>query len=123
MNVKGKTLAVIHQHLLNSNYFPTTNIRVPVNKENVLKYGIVKPEDEDKILPYLDVKISSSAIYKNRLLMLDIIANNDWKRPIYFSGGAFSDEDYVWMKDYLQLDGLCYKLVPIKTPVRPSQSV
>jgi hypothetical protein len=49
--------------------------------------------------------------------MLDIVANNDWKRPIYFTGGAFSDDDYIWMKDYLQLDGLCYKLVPIKTPV------
>ena len=49
--------------------------------------------------------------------MLDIIANNNWERPIYFTGGAFSDEDYVWLKDYLQLDGMCYKLVPIKTPV------
>jgi hypothetical protein len=49
--------------------------------------------------------------------MLDIIANNNWERPIYFSGGAFADEDYVWMKDYLQLDGMCYKLVPIKTAV------
>jgi hypothetical protein len=49
--------------------------------------------------------------------MLDIIANNNWERPIYFTGGAFSDEDYIWLKDYLQLDGMCYKLVPIKTPV------
>ncbi|GGI56543.1 glycosyltransferase family 117 protein [Winogradskyella haliclonae] len=104
-------------YFINSNYYPTRNIRVPVNKETVLKNGIVKPKDADKILPYLDVKISGSAIYKNRLLMLDIIANNNWERPIYFSGGAFADEDYIWMKDYLQLDGLCYKLVPIKTPV------
>ena len=49
--------------------------------------------------------------------MLDIIANNNWERPIYFTGGAFGDDDYIWMKDYLQLDGLVYKLVPIKTPV------
>ena len=49
--------------------------------------------------------------------MLDIIANNNWERPIYFTGGSFGDDDYIWMKDYLQLDGLCYKLVPIKTPV------
>ena len=49
--------------------------------------------------------------------MLDIIANNNWERPIYFTGGAFGDEDYIWLKDYLQLDGMCYKLVPIKTPV------
>src|SRR5690606_34716103 len=40
-----------------------------------------------------------------------------WERPIYFTGGSFGDDDYIWMKDYLQLDGLCYKLVPIKTPV------
>lgn len=104
-------------YFLNSNYYPTRNIRVPVDKEIVLKKGIVKPKDADKIEPYLDVRISGSAIYKNRLLMLDIIANNNWERPIYFSGGAFADEDYVWMKDYLQLDGLCYKLVPIKTAV------
>ena len=47
--------------------------------------------------------------------MLDILANNDWERPIYFTGGANADEEYIWLKDYLQLDGLAYKLVPIKT--------
>lgn len=104
-------------NLVNSNYFPTRHIRIPVNKEAVLKNGIVKPKDADKIAPYLDVTITSNAIYKNRLLMLDIINNNNWERPIYFTGGAFSDEDYIWMKDYLQLDGMCYKLVPIKTPI------
>ena len=103
--------------LLNSNYFPVENIRIPVNKENALKNGIVSEKDADKILPYLDVKIKGSALYKNRLLMLDVVASNDWKRPIYFSGGAFGDDDYIWMKDYLQLDGMCYKLVPIKTSV------
>ena len=50
-------------------------------------------------------------------MMLDIIAQNNWERPIYFSGGAFGNDDYIWMKDYLQLDGFAYKLVPIKTPV------
>jgi hypothetical protein len=68
-------------------------------------------------VPYIDIKISESALYKNRLLMLDVVASNNWERPIYFSGGAFGNDDYIWMKDYLQLDGMCYKLVPIKTPV------
>src|SRR5690606_15933872 len=90
---------------------------IPVNKENALKNGIVSEKDADKILPYLDVKIKGNTLYKNRLLMLDVVASNDWKRPIYFSGGAFGDDDYIWMKDYLQLDGMCYKLVPIRTSV------
>jgi hypothetical protein len=49
--------------------------------------------------------------------MLDILANNDWKQPIYFTGGSNADEEYIWLKDYLQLDGLGYKLVPIRTPI------
>jgi hypothetical protein len=114
---EGEDPAGYPSQLLNSNYFPTRYIRVPVDKQTVLDNGIVKQKDADKILPYLDVEIKGGALYKNRLLMLDIVANNNWERPIYFTGGAFSDEDYIWMKDYLQLDGLCYKLVPIKTPI------
>jgi hypothetical protein len=56
------------------------------------------------------------------LMMLDIVRNNNWKRPIYFSPGAFADEDYIWMKDYLQLDGMIYRLVPIKTPINKDES-
>lgn len=48
--------------------------------------------------------------------MLDIIANNNWEKPIYFTGGAQADEEYIWLKDYLQLDGMAYRFVPIKTP-------
>jgi hypothetical protein len=102
---------------LNANYLPTENVRIPVNKASVLENGIVKAKDADKIVPYIDIKIKGNALYKNRLLMLDIVANNNWERPIYFTGGAFGDDDYIWMKDFLQLDGLCYKLVPIHSPI------
>jgi hypothetical protein len=105
------------KHILNTNYFPTRHVSIPVNKDVVLKNGIVKPKDADKIEDELFAEIEGSYIYKNRLLMLDIIANNNWERPIYFTGGAFGADDYVWLKDYLQLDGMCYKLVPIKTPI------
>lgn len=116
MEREGEDVSYYPNYLLNSNYIPTRHIRVPVDSATVIKNGIVNEKDADKIEPYLNLTISG-AVYKNRLLMLDIIANNNWERPIYFSGGAFGDEDYIWMKDYLQLEGLCYKLVPIKTPV------
>ena len=98
-------------------YYPNRKIRIPVNKENVLKSGIVSPKDSDKIVPYIDIDLPESAILKNQMMMLDIVANNDWKRPIYFTGGSFSDSEYLWMKKYLQLEGLVYKLVPIKTDI------
>jgi len=99
------------------NTFPTKHIRIPVDKEAVLKNGIVPQKDADLIVPHIDIKLKGDILYKNRLLMLDIIANNNWERPIYFTGGSFGDDDYLWMKDYLQLDGLTYKLVPIRTPI------
>jgi hypothetical protein len=95
-------------------FYPTNKIRVNVDKNVIIKNKVVNPKYYDSIVPYLDIDIKGSALYKNRLMMLDILANNNWKRPIYFSGGAFDDEDYLWLKDYLQLDGMVYKLVPVK---------
>ena len=113
----GYDLSRIRNQELNANYLPTENVRIPVDKDAVLRNGIVPEKDADLIVPYIDIKIKGNALTKNRLLMLDIVANNNWERPIYFTGGAFGDDDYIYMKDYLQLDGLCYKLVPIRTSV------
>lgn len=98
-------------------FFPTNKIRIPIDKEMVIKNKVVAEKYFDSIVPYMDIDIKDRAIYKARIMMFDVIANNNWERPIYFTGGSFSDEDYLWMKDYLQLDGLVYKLVPIKTAV------
>lgn len=95
--------------------FPTKFIRIPVNKEAVLKNGVVPEQDADLIVDEIIIEINSSLVYKNRMLMLDILNANNWERPIYFSGGAFGDDDYIWMKDYLQLDGCAFRLLPIKT--------
>lgn len=96
-------------------FFPTNKVRIPVDKNAVIKNKVVDAKYNDSIVPFIDIDISGNAIYKNRIIMLDILNNNNWKRPIYFSPGSFADDDYLWMKDYLQLDGMVYKLVPIKT--------
>ena len=98
-------------------FYPTNKIRIPIDKNTIIKNKVVNLQYYDSIVPFIDIDIKGGGLYKNRLMMLDILANNDWKRPIYFTGGSFGDDDYLWMKDYLQLDGLVYKLVPIKTPI------
>ena len=115
---QGADLSQYSENNLNVVFYPTNKIRIPVNKKNVLESGLVKEKDSALILDYIDIDLPKSVLPKNRILMLDIIANNDWKRPIYFSGGSFDPAEYIWMKDYLQLDGLAYKLVPIKTKNR-----
>ena len=98
-------------------FYPTNKVRIPVDKENIIKNKVVNPQYYDSIVPYIDVEIKGQALYKNRIMMLDVISNNNWKRPIYFTGGSFGDDDYLWMKDYLQLDGMVYKLVPVRTAI------
>jgi hypothetical protein len=112
------TYYIDEENDIKEKFYPTNRIRIPVNKENVLKNGVVAQKDADKIVDFIDITIDDRGITKNRILMLDILANNDWKRPIYFTGGASADEEYIWLKDYLQLDGLAFKLVPIKTPAQ-----
>lgn len=53
--------------------------------------------------------IQSSALYRSHLIMLDIIATNNWKRPIYFAANG-SDDIYLGLSKYLQFEGQVYKL-------------
>ena len=99
------------------NYFPSKKVILPIDKNTIIKNKVVSQKFYDSIVPQIEFTIKDKALYKNRLMMLDIVNQNNWKRPIYFTGGSFGEDDYIWMKDYLQLDGMCFKLVPVKTPV------
>ena len=98
------------------NYFPTKKVIYPIDKNTIIKNKVVNSKYYDSIVSQIEFTITDKALYKNRLMMLDIVNENNWKRPIYFTGGSFGEDDYIWMKDYLQLDGMCFKLVPLKTP-------
>ena len=100
-----------------ANSFPSKTVRIPVDKESVLKNHIVEEKDADKIVDNIYIELEGDFLYKSSMMMLDIVASNNWERPIYFSGGSFGNEDYIWMKDFLQLDGVVFKLVPISTPL------
>ncbi|MHC5202005.1 glycosyltransferase family 117 protein [Myroides sp. LJL119] len=113
--LKTKTQAGITTYIA-----PTNKLTIPVNKDIISKNNIVSPYLMDQVVDTVHVEIKDSGLYKHRLIMLDIIANNKWERPIYFSGGSYGDEDYLWMKDYLQLNGLTYQLVPIKSDKKSS---
>lgn len=99
------------------NYLPVDKIIIPVNKENVVKYGIVSKKDADKIENQITIKITKRQLYKSELLMISMFAEYNWDRAIYFSGGGISDPSNIfWLSDYLENNGFSYKLIPIKTP-------
>ncbi len=120
--IKNPKSTVEMQNGQTIHFYPTNKIRIPIDKNTIIKNKVVNPQYNDSIVSAIDIDIKGSAIYKNRLMMLDLVANNNWKRPIYFSGGAFDSDDYLWMKEFLQLEGMVYKLVPIRTPLAKDAS-
>lgn len=120
--IKNPKSTVEMQNGQTIHFYPTNKIRIPIDKNTIIKNKVVSPQYNDSIVSAIDIDIKGSAVYKNRLMMLDLVANNNWKRPIYFSGGAFDSDDYLWMKEFLQLEGMVYKLVPVRTPLAKDAS-
>jgi len=101
---------------LSLDYIPTRNFSLSVDSSKVIQNGTVKPKDANLILPHIDFRVGKSSMLKNEMMQLDILATNEWERPIYFvSGGA---EGALKLEDYFQNEGYAYKFVPIRTAGR-----
>ena len=91
------------------------HLLIPVNKENVKKYGIVAEKDYDKILDTIQLDIPDGVrnMSKTDLLLLDLLAHYQWDRPLYFlqKGGDVN----IGEQDYMQFEGFYWKFVPIKS--------
>ena len=94
---------------------PSKTFAVSVDKEKVLHNGTVDIADSAKVVDELKWKIDRRYLLKNNLMQLDLLATNNWDRPIYFAVTTGPDS-YINLDDYFQLVGLAYHLVPIKAP-------
>lgn len=94
-------------------YLPTKKFKISVDKEVVLANGTVSKDKADRVLDNVEWSIEANGIYKKDLIILDILAANDWKRPIYFAITT-GDDAYLGLTDYFQIEGLAYRLVPYK---------
>ncbi len=104
-----------------SDYIPTKRIALPVDKDAAIAAGIVKESDRDLMVDTVYINLKKSSLSRSELMMLDLFASFDWKRPIYFT------QVYVLqtfgLLDYLQFDGYAYRLVPILTPYKDAWSI
>ena len=94
-------------------YLPTNKVFMPVDSAQVMRTGTVQPEDADKIVKQIVWDLREGGMGKNDLMILDLIAHNNWVRPIYFT--SIIHQNINGLNDYFQLDGLTYRFVPIKT--------
>ena len=95
-------------------FFPTKNFKITVDIAQVIKTGTVSQENSDLIVDEVAWTINRSGITKNHLMVLDLLANNNWERPVYFATTTGSSA-YIGLQEYFQLEGLAYRFVPIRT--------
>jgi hypothetical protein len=89
------------------NVFPSKKVSVPVDINLVKQNGTVNAKDT--VLSAIQFEIPKTVLYKNDAAILNIIAANKWKRPIYFT----SPYGELGFQNYLRQDGLTYRLVPV----------
>ena len=95
-------------------YIPTKNFEIPVNREKVLNNGTITLADTANIVDGIRWTINKNFLLKNQLMVLLLLAENDWDRPIYFAVTT-GKEAYLGLQDYFQLEGLAYRLIPVKS--------
>ena len=99
-------------------YIMSRKLVLPVNKENVIKYGILDEKYEDQIPEYIVLTIPADKDYltKPELFMLDLLSNYQWDRPINLlsMGGDIN----IGIKEYLMYDGFSYRFVPIRNKMK-----
>ncbi len=99
-------------------YLVSRKFSIPVNKENVIKYGILPEKFADQIPDEIVLSISSNRDYitKPELFMLDLLSNYQWDRPINLlnMGGDLN----MGIKEYFMYEGFSYKFVPIKNKMK-----
>lgn len=97
------------------NYLPSKNFIIPVDKDYIITNGIVAQKDSGLIVSQINWTLPKDVIYKNDLMILEILANNNWKRPVCFAISVNPDS-YLGLQDYFEMEGMCYRIVPIKFP-------
>ena len=96
-------------------FFASRKLTIPVDKAAAIANGIVSAADSSVILDTISLNISENknVITKTELMILDLLANYKWDRPIYFV--AMGGDLEIGIRDYLEWNGFAYKFVPVKT--------
>ena len=94
-------------------YFKSKTVYVPVDSMQIMREKVISVKDTGRLVKNIKWTLNNRYITKEKIMVLDLIAHNDWKRPIYFAVTTGA-EAYLGLEEYFQLEGLAYRLTPIK---------
>tara|TARA_B100000161_G_scaffold244640_1_gene199053 strand:+ start:460 stop:3477 length:3018 start_codon:yes stop_codon:yes gene_type:complete len=93
------------------NYCPTNKLKISIDKDDIISKGVVPESYRERIVDEIKWELKGNGISKNEMMFLDILANFNWERPIYFAITVGSG-NFMGLEKYFQLEGLAYRFVP-----------
>ncbi len=94
-------------------YIPSRRFKIPVDSAKVIRNKTVREEYADQLVDEVRFTINNRYITKNHMMVLDMLATNDWERPVCYAV-TVSSENYLNLGEYFQTHGLAYRIVPVK---------
>ena len=92
------------------NIIPTDSIVIKVDKEAVRRSGMMIPGDS--IPDYMHISLKGKrGLYKNELMMLEMLAETNWERPLYMAISVGTDNQLGMANHFVQ-EGLAYRFTP-----------
>ena len=97
-------------------YFPTDSVVVSVNKEAVRESGMYLPFGPDSIPDKMIISLKNvnerqGGLYRADVMVYEMLAHADWKRPMYMSV-TLGSENYASLENFCVLEGLAYRITP-----------
>lgn len=102
-------------------FFPATVFGIAVDNATISRSDLLSSSKEIEPEKQLVWKISQSAIQKNDLMVMDLLAHYDWTRPVYITAPTASPV-FEGLRDYFRLEGLAYRLTPFRDTITDNQT-
>lgn len=100
---------------------PTHSFSIPADSAQLAKWNVLDADEMSQRVDAIEFTLSDSRgnpksyVLKSTLAVLDLLSNNNWERPVYFAVTTGPDS-YMGLQEYFRLEGLAYRLVPIRYP-------
>ena len=93
-------------------YCPARKLTIPVDRNYLIQHEIVNKKDTARLVPSVDITFKEKYIYRSQLILLNVLVQNNWERPVYFTNTQ--ELKKLGLDKYVRKEGLLYRLVPFK---------
>ena len=106
----------VREPKLGQQIIPTDSLVIKLDKEAIKRSGMMIPDSLHGQIPeYMSISLKGKRmLYKSELMMLEMLANTNWERPMYMAI-TVGQENHLNLGNNFMQEGLAYRITPFNT--------